>query len=313
MSLRVIHPGWCTLVVDEGRPGSRSLGVPVGGAADRAALALGNALVGNPPATAALEISLAGPTLQAECQLAVVLFGAPFPLFVGKAGTPLQPGKTFTLPAGEQLGIGHTARGLRAYLCVRSGLQTPQVLGSRSALAPVRAGDVLPCDAGKIHSRFLRPDLGSNPLVGSSQVLDQERYVLHVVAGLQADWFDVKAFFSQEWAVTPASNRMGLRLSGEPLALPPGELVSEPISPGAVQVTRDGQCILLGVDGQTIGGYPKIAHVIGADLDLVGQLRPGEQVRFVPVDLDEAMDRYRQRQQRLNQWLQRLLLTKCAW
>ncbi len=103
---------------------------------------------------------------------------------------------------------------------------------------------------------------------------------------------------------------MGLRLSGEPLNFPARELVSEPISPGAVQVTRDGQCIVLGVDGQTIGGYPKIAHVISADLDLLAQLRPGDQVRFVSVSQEEARERYRQRQRKLGQWQERLALTR---
>lgn len=309
MSLRVIHPGWHTLVVDQGRPCSRSLGVPVGGAADRAALALGNALVGNQPEAAALEISLTGPTLQAECPLAVVLFGAPFPIFVGQAGMPIQAGKTFTLPAGEQLVVGHTARGMRAYLCVRGGLQTPVILGSRTALASLQNNDVLPCPPGKMPARCLRTELADGPTFASSQLLEQDPHTLHVLSGLQAGWFDSDAFYSQPFTVTPASNRMGLRLTGESLNFPARELVSEPISPGAVQVTRDGQCIVLGVDGQTIGGYPKIAHVISADLDLLAQLRPGDQVRFVSVSLEEAGKRYRQRQQKLGQWLERLALT----
>ena len=88
--------------------------------------------------------------------------------------------------------------------------------------------------------------------------------------------------------MTPASDRMGLRLQGPPLVRRPGELVSEAVAPGAVQVTNDGQCVILGVDGQTIGGYPKVAHVIRADLDRLGQLRPGEAVRFLPVTPEMA-------------------------
>src|SRR5438128_7443018 len=99
---------------------------------------------------------------------------------------------------------------------------------------------------------------------------------------------------------------MGLRLSGVPLAMPSRELVSEPVCPGAVQVTRDGQCIVLGVDGQTIGGYPKIAQVITADLDRLGRLRPGEAVCFRTVTLEEAEALYRQTQKELRQWVTRL-------
>src|SRR5206468_1364536 len=123
MSLRVLEPGLYTLVVDFGRPGSRSLGVPVGGAADQTALALGNALVGNPPDAAALEITLSGPTLVADADLGCVVYGAPLELFGDRPW--LRVSKTFTLRAGEVLHIGGTASGMRGYFCVRGGLQTP--------------------------------------------------------------------------------------------------------------------------------------------------------------------------------------------
>src|SRR5207253_161363 len=113
-------------------------------------------------------------------------------------------------------------------------------------------------------------------------------------------------FYQQEFTISSDSNRMGLRLQGEPLTLPDRELVSEPVAPGAVQVTRDGQCIVLGVDGQTIGGYPKIAHVIDADLDRLGQVRPGDHVRFVRVEQAAAVALFREQQGRLRQWMLRL-------
>ena len=112
-SLRLLSPGLCTLLVDRGRPGYRGLGVPAGGAADRFALAIGNALVGNPPDTAALEISLNGPTLTTDSNLACVLYGAPFEMTID--GLVQESGKTFTLPCGEELRIGGTPRGMRAY------------------------------------------------------------------------------------------------------------------------------------------------------------------------------------------------------
>jgi antagonist of KipI len=108
------------------------------------------------------------------------------------------------------------------------------------------------------------------------------------------------------FTVGPASDRMGLRLFGEPLNWPDRELVSEPVCPGSVQVTRDGQCIILGVDGQTIGGYPKIAQVISADLDRLGQLRPGDRVFFVRVRLKRAEELYCKKRAELNEWVARL-------
>jgi 5-oxoprolinase (ATP-hydrolysing) subunit C len=291
MSLRVVEPGLYTLVVDRGRPRSRSLGVPLGGAADRTSLALGNALLGNPPDAAALEISLAGPTLQATIEVACVLYGAPFDLGTDRRSP--STGKTFTLGPGETLRIGGAREGMRAYLCVRGGLQTSRILDSRSALAPLKAGDELPCEGGRTPARFLR--LPPTP--------DDEPGVLRYLEGPQHDWFNLDSFEAPEYRVRPESNRMGLRLAGPPVPLPSRELVSEPVCPGAVQVTRDGQCIVLGVDGQTIGGYPKVAQVVAADLDRLGQLRPGEQLRFRRVSLPEAEELYARRRA----WLRGLL------
>jgi 5-oxoprolinase (ATP-hydrolysing) subunit C len=291
--LKVLHPGLCTLVVDWGRPHSRSLGVPVGGAADRTALAVGNALVGNPPAAAALEVALAGPTLMADARLACVLYGAPFDLASDRQ--PLTAGKTFTLEPGEVLHIGGAVRGARAYFCVRGGLQAPIVLGSRSSLAPLKAGAALPCFPGSIHAHFVRFDEhpSSTPAI------------LRVLNGAQAEWFPQKDFLDGDYTVTPASNRMGLRLSGPPLP-PPREMVSEPVCSGSVQVTREGQTIVLGVDGQTIGGYPKVAQVIGADLDALSQLRPGEHVAFRHTTLAEAERLYHEKQAKLREWVGRI-------
>jgi antagonist of KipI len=305
MSLRVLDPGLFTLVVDRGRPQYRSLGVPVGGAADRWSLALGNALVGNPPDAPGLEISLTGPSLQAECDLACVVNGAPFELRRlqarsaskgGSSGQPLVAGRTFTLRAGETLRIGGTPEGLRAYLCIRGGIDAPIVLGSRSSLKPLRAGDMLLCQAGVIGARWIDRSLEPR---GDSRCL-------RILDGPQVDWFPNAALHDRPFTVTKASNRMGLRLEGRPLPLPARELISEPVCPGSVQVTRDGQCVILGVDGQTIGGYPKIAQVISADLDVLGQLRPGAQVGFVKVTMAEAEQARRECQAELDEWLTRL-------
>jgi biotin-dependent carboxylase-like uncharacterized protein len=291
--LEVLHPGLCTLVVDQGRPRSRSLGVPMGGAADRSALAIGNALVGNEPDAAALEVSLAGPTLVGDAELACVLYGASFDLSSDRQ--VLVAGKTFTLQPGETFRIGGTARGARAYFCIRGGLRTPIILDSRSSFEPLRAGAKLPCLSGRLPAHFVQ--------------IEAERptpVVLRVIEGAQANCFPADDFYSAVFTVTPASNRMGLRLKGKPLPAPTGEMLSEPVCPGTVQVARDGQCIVLGVDGQTIGGYPKIAHVVDADLDLLGQLRPGERLVFRRTTLAEAESSYHEKQTQLREWVKRL-------
>jgi antagonist of KipI len=296
-TLKVVTPGLQTLVVDFGRLDHRHLGVPVSGAADRFSLAIGNALVGNPPDAAALEISLAGPTLETDNELACVVFGAPFSLTSDRQD--LQAGKTFTLQAGERLQIGRTPMGMRGYFCVHGGLQTPLILESRSTLAPVTAGMQLTCSAGIVPIRFVHSSFDWNANPNALRIMD----------GLQADWFDIDSFLGQEYHLSPTSNRMGLRLQGRPLDFPQREMLSEPVSPGAVQVTRDGQCIILGVDGQTIGGYPKIAQVISADVDKLGQLRPGDPVRFLRVSLKEAENIYHRKQAELDEWVTRLLET----
>jgi antagonist of KipI len=294
MALHVVEPGLYTLLVDYGRPNSRSLGVPVGGAADRFALSIGNALVGNERDACALEISLAGPTLRAEEAVACVVCGAPFELESDRQ--KLRVGATFTLHADEELRIKGTPRGLRCYFCVAGGFQSHVALDSRSGLRPIDAGAELSCSTSVISHRFVRGNFEWN----------REPFVLHVSDGPQADWFSGRQLFNQQLTVLAASNRMGVRLSSAPLSFPDKELTSEPVCPGSVQVTRDGQCIVIGVDGQTIGGYPKIAQIVTADLDKLGQLRPDDVIRFRPVTLTGAERLYRRKQGELNEWLTRL-------
>ena len=305
MSLTVLDHGLASRIVDMGRPRSRSLGVSVGGAADRRSLALGNSLIGNPPDAAALEITLKGPHLCANAEVGCVVFGAPFELSGSR-----DVGRSFNLDAGDILKIGGTATGCRAYLCVSGGFSGPEILASDSALEPIRRGDPLECRVSSLKPRWgmnpfdcapgVPPDLGSPgvPPVGPVERVvtsdfqadrrDAGPTQIRVLPGPQRVWFPDSQFFEQTYTVAAASNRMGLRLLGVPLLRPPRELSSEPVAPGAVQITNDGLPVILGVDGQTIGGYPKIAHVIRADFDGLGQLRPGSSMRFVETSPAEA-------------------------
>jgi biotin-dependent carboxylase-like uncharacterized protein len=267
---------------------------------------LGNALLGNPADAAALEITLAGPTLEATCPVALALCGAPFDVTVD--GQEWAVGVTRTLYPGQRLVIGGAQRGARMYVCVAGGLLTPPHFGSRSMWEPIRCGQVLPCRPAIVPRRKLPEDLLESLVPSVTPV------PLRVLDGPQRSLFPDEAFFRHAYTVLPASNRMGLRLRGPALtqphqglhSAPPQEMLSEPVAPGAVQVTHDGQPLILGVDGQTVGGYPKIAHVIRADLDTLGQLRPGDVVRFVRVTLEEAEQAGQLRDRWLHQWQVRL-------
>jgi 5-oxoprolinase (ATP-hydrolysing) subunit C len=310
MSFRIVEPGLCSLIVDGGRPRTRSLGVPCGGPADESAFVLGNALLGNPAHSAALEITLAGPVLQALDSTGVAVVGAPVSLSTGRQNMP--GNRSFTLEAGEELHFGGIGHGARAYLCVSEGFQTPEVLGSRCSMGPVRRDDILHCAPTHTPRRLLRHEFDWPQVPALSPHLYERTRMLRVIPGPEADWFPnggreiCEASPAFTVTVRPESNRMGLRLAGPALPVPPREMVSQPMAPGALQVTREGQLILLGVDGQTIGGYPRIAHVISADLDLVGQLRPGDQVTFERVSLTEAEQHWRAKRDLMKRWRLRL-------
>ena len=291
MGLEVIRPGPSTTVQDRGRTGHRAFGVPVGGAFDVGSLDLANALLGNPPESAALELTGGLGEFRARVDLALALAGAAVEAEVATSAgirrTVEMPG-SFTLRAGERLILGGMPRGLRSYLAVRGGWQTPVVLGSRSSETRLRVGELIPARMGSTPVR--RPAAG-----WISPPTDEP---LRVVAGP-----DAEALADLERAtyhVSPRSDRMGLRLDGPSLPLTPRpERMSMPVAPGAVQVAG-GLPIVLGVACGTMGGYPHVAHVISADLDRVGQLRPGDTVRFRLVGLAEAreLDRLRRADRR---------------
>ena len=172
------------------------------------------------------------------------------------------------------------------------------VLGSRTDFSPVKAGDALPCAASSLPGRSL----------AWGEVESPGPVSLRCLPGPQADWFD-RSFFTHLYRVTPAADRMGVRLDGPLLIFPRRELASEPVAPGAVQITNDGRPIVLGVDGQTIGGYPKVAHVITADRDALGQLRPGTAVSFPLVSEEEAEAASRERAAVLAGWRRRIAMS----
>jgi len=290
--IEVLRAGLCDLVMDQGRFGCGALGVPVGGAADPAALAAANRLVGNGTDAAGLEISLAGPVLRFPAGGVVALSGARFAASRSSSAT-VAWNQTWVLAAGETLALERAEAGSRCWLAVGGGLAVPPVMGSRSTFLPagfggfqgraLQAGDVLATGEGRREVRLLR----AHPLVSLAGAS------LRVVAGPQAGQFDdagLAAFFSGSYRVEAASDRRGLRLRGAAVSHRRPELPSQGVLPGAVQVPPDGQPIILGWDGPVTGGYPVIAGVIAADWPRLAQLQPGDAVQFVTIEVEAAQE-----------------------
>jgi biotin-dependent carboxylase-like uncharacterized protein len=281
--LDVLATGPLATVQDLGRPGLAALGVTRSGAADGAAAALANRLVGNDRGAAVVEVTAGGLRVRAGRALLVAVTGAPAPVSVD--GRPAPFAGPLPLAVGQVLALGPPPLGLRSYLAVRGGIDVPSVLGSRSTdllsglgPAPLRSGDRLP--VGRLAA--------DEPIVDVAPVrAPSARPVLGVLPGPRRDWLEPAAWatlVSSEWSVTADSNRVGLRLAGPRLARArAGELPSEGLVPGAVQVPPDGAPVLFLVDHPVTGGYPVLAVVPSADLSAAAQLRPGDVVRFRPA------------------------------
>lgn len=277
-------------IQDLGRPGYRHFGVPLSGALDTVSLRLANALVRNPPEAAALEMRLTGPRLQAHAPVRVALAHADATIErVDGTREPLPAWRSATLMPGDILKIGAVSGGT-GYLAVAGGFAVPLVLGSRSTYARAGFGHLL-------HDGMALP-IGDADLSGPElAVLPAPTFAsdapIRVIPGPQREMFTDAAFatfISSEYAVTQAADRMGLRLAGPVLAHVAGaDIVSDAVTPGAIQVPGDGRPIVLLADCQSVGGYAKIATVIAADLPRLGRMLPGDTLRFAAVSVDAAL------------------------
>jgi len=290
-ALRVLSPGPFTTLQDGGRQGWMRFGVPGSGALDPRALAVANLLVGNPLAQGALEMTLAGGSFVAEGMLRIAVAGADMAMTIG--GIAAAGDRSHTLAPGAVLRVGPARSGARAYLAVTGGFDVVPMFGSvathvRSGIGgfagrALRAGDVLPV-AGLAPAEPERRIAAPPPPACAR---------LRIVPGPQDDRFTAAAaatLVESDYVMTARSDRMGCFLAGPALSHEGGfNIVSDAITPGSIQVPGGGEPIVLLADGQTTGGYPKIATVISADLPALGQLRPGDTVRFAAVTLDEAL------------------------
>ncbi len=278
--LEVVDAGPLTTVQDLGRPGLASLGVGPSGAADRASAQRANALVGNPASAAVLEVTLGGLQMLAHDDTQVAVAGAPVTVTVDGAEVG---SSVVRLTAGSTLRLGRPTLGVRTYLAVRGGVDVAPVLGSRSTdllsgLGPsrLRPGDVIAVgEVARVGAEVL------DAVVVAAEV------ELPLLPGPRLDLFGAEAFarlLAAPYVVTPDSNRVALRLDGEPLHRSAGgELASEGLVRGALQVPPSGQPVLFLADHPVTGGYPVVAVVPDAATDRAAQARPGSRITFRAV------------------------------
>ena len=294
MTIRVAKPGFFTTVQDRGRWGYAHLGISPAGAADALSLRIANRLLGNDEYAPALEMTLLGATLEFEETAIVAVTGARCDCKAGPSSVPAN--EAVEIASRTVLQCGSTMDGARSYLAVQGGFDVPLVMGSAST--DIRGGFGGYGGRRLQSADRLRVGKASNPRIrrlrpGGLETL-QRTGPIRVTKGAQRDWFDRQTytkFLSSSYGVSEQSDRAGLRLKGE--AVSPSEakqLLTDGIPLGAVQVPQDGQPIILFVDQQTTGGYPKIANVIAADMHRVGQLRPRDEVRFADVSIAEAVE-----------------------
>ena len=304
-SLLVESAGLQTTVQDLGRPGFGPEGVSASGAADPVALRLGNLLVENQPGVAGLELTLVGGSFVFPDGAVIAITGADLGATVN--GRPLEMWASHTLEPGTKLMFGATRNFARGYLAIAGGIQVDPFLGSASTHVlsglggfegrALRKGDRL--RIGKASKKVPRRRITLAALYAF-----KPRKVLRVTEGPQADWFSEAAkqvFYRDVFRVSEESDRVGLRLEGTALdGSTAREMITEGVSLGAVQVTPSGQPIILFVEQQTTGGYPKIANIIAADLHRIGQLRPRAEIRFQRTSLAVARSLWIEQERLLN-------------
>lgn len=296
--LQIVKAGFLTLLQDAGRSQVMDQGLATGGAMDRHAWAWANRLLGNAYHTPTLEITFAGLQLVSRVATRIAITGAQAPLTINGQPQPLWA--SMTLLPGDQVQLGVPKTGLRSYLAVSGGFTVPQSLGGSCATVmregtggqyengqKVADGDLLPCrslTADELSQLSFRVPAGMIPDY-------QQPLVLEVILGAQVDRFPARSlarFFTETYHLSPYSDRMGARIDGPRLEVNGERLISEGISLGAIQVTADGQPIILLNDRQTIGGYPKLGAVTHRSLDALAQRLPGSAVRFRAISLHQA-------------------------
>lgn len=306
MSIQVLHPGLMTTIQDLGRFGSQKFGIIVSGAMDPISLRIANLLVGNDEGEGALEITLLGTTLQFDTDELVAITGGDLqPTIDGEKAPMWRP---VLIRKGSVLQFKSAVNGSRAYVAFAGGIVVPEVMGSKSTYLraaigglqgrALQKGDVLDSgDSNPISQAFVhqleKMTAHFNWSVDFTDFLSFEKtQTIRVLHGAEFERFDTEsqqAFFSKPYQLTTQADRMGYRLDGAPLRLSEKfELLSEGVTYGTIQVPSNGQPIILMVDRQTTGGYPKIGQVISIDLPCLAQMQPNSTIQFKECSLEQA-------------------------
>jgi antagonist of KipI len=298
-----MKPGLFTLIQDEGRWGYQAYGMPVAGAMDRYAYRVANILAGNRRGAAALEMTMQGGTFKFAKKCLVSVGGADMQARVN--GREVPSWSAFYVPAGGVLSFDAVLTGCRTYLAVHGGFEAPRVLGSRSTYTRANVGgmDGRPLKEGDLLSTGRDVSAAVVPLRLPEQFVprhDQE-ITLRVILGPQDDMFTsggVGTLLASQYTISHEADRMGYRLEGPKIEhVDKADIISDALPLGAVQVPAHGMPIVMMADRQTTGGYAKIATVIGPDLSLLAQGKPGDTVRFSLCADEEAVEALRREEQ----------------
>jgi biotin-dependent carboxylase-like uncharacterized protein len=298
--LHILNPGLMTSVQDLGRNGFQNLGIGISGALDPIALRLANLLVGNEPTSGALEVLYVGPTIEIEADSARMSFvGAAAGVEIlpdrwARSGTRIEIMRSHLLHRGEVVRVGSLAGGASLYIAVEGGFDVEPMLGSVST--NIRAG------TGGWHPRAMLPDdrlplcrlrASDRDELRAQGIEFRAPTCIRAIPGPQDDYFEVAEvarFFDREYTIQSGSDRVGLRLQGDAIRHAKDfNIASDATVPGSIQVTGNGQPIILMADRQTVGGYPKIATVISADLPKLGRLSIGTKIAFEQVTIETAL------------------------
>lgn len=306
MSVIVLKAGLQTTIQSKPRIGFRHLGVASGGAADPLSLALANRLVGNAWDAPALEAALLGPKLRFDVDCAFAVTGGLAAVTLDSR--PVRFHETSFAAVGDELSIGAVESGARVYMAVASGFAANEVMGSSSTYLmagfgghqgrALEAGDQLSVNPGPV-AKLETPKAFIPPMVSS--------WALRACASFEASLLmgdSRTGLFESNWTVGRRADRVGLQLEGPALEISSsGRMPSAPVFPGTVQCTENGVPYLLSVDGGTVGGYPRVAQVARVDRHLLGQLRPGDRLRFLLREQDAAIEELRAKHDYWRTWL----------
>ncbi|RQD72240.1 MAG: biotin-dependent carboxyltransferase [Tindallia sp. MSAO_Bac2] len=317
--IKINKPGLLTTVQDGGRVGYQQFGVPVSGVMDAFSQRVANLLAGNDENEAVLEITLMGPEIEFEEDMVIAVTGGDLGAVLEGEALPLW--QSVLVQSGQKIAFKAVKKGCRAYLAVAGGIQVPAVMGSKATYTrgkiggyegrALKAGDAL--DIGK-------PSASLDKLKDRSVNQDQYEYpqeiTIRVVAGPQEEAFTdegINTFYSSSYAVTNECDRMGYRLNGPEITHESGgDIISDGIAMGAVQVPGHGMPIVMMADRQTTGGYTKIANVISVDLPKMAQAKPGDQISFQKVTVEEAQQLLKDQEARIEHYRRELSLGTSA-